>query len=115
MSVWAQVQNKDVGYVEEGQRAIVKVDTFDFQKYSTAPGGVMMVSPYNVENKDAKTDSYPVEVSLETTELKDSAGNVRQLKPGMAATVEINVGTRRVYEFFLFPLMKGLDEGMKVR
>jgi hemolysin D len=115
MTIWAQVQNKDVGYVGEGQKAIVKVDTFDFQKYGTAQGGVMMVSPYNVENKDARTDSYPVEVSLNTTELKDSAGNVRQLKPGMATTVEINVGTRRVYEFFLFPLMKGLDEGMKVR
>jgi hemolysin D len=74
---------RTVGYIEEGQKTNGKVDTFDFQKYGSAPGGVMMVSPYHVVNMDAKKDNYPVEVSLEMTELKDSAGNVGQLKPGM--------------------------------
>jgi hemolysin D len=33
----------------------------------------------------------------------------------MAVTTEINVGKRRVIEFFLFPIIKYLDEGLKVR
>jgi hemolysin D len=33
----------------------------------------------------------------------------------LAVTTEINVGKRRVIEFFLFPIIKYLDEGLKVR
>ena len=32
-----------------------------------------------------------------------------------AVTCEINVGKRRVIEFFLFPVIRYLDEGLKVR
>ena len=35
LEVNAIVMNKDVGYVREGQRCVVKVDTYDFQKYGT--------------------------------------------------------------------------------
>ena len=31
------------------------------------------------------------------------------------ATAEIDVGKRRVIEFFLFPVIRYLDEGLKVR
>jgi hemolysin D len=34
---------------------------------------------------------------------------------GMAVTTEINVGRRRVIEFFLFPIVKHLDGGLKLR
>jgi len=37
------------------------------------------------------------------------------IKPGMSVTAEINVGKRRVIEFFLFPIIRYLDEGLKVR
>ena len=33
------------------------------------------------------------------------------MKPGMTATAEIDVGKRRVIEFFLFPVIRYLDEG----
>ena len=34
---------------------------------------------------------------------------------GMSVTVEIKVGKRRVIEFFIYPLIKYLDEGISVR
>ena len=40
LEVNAIVMNKDIGYIREGQRCIVKVDTFDFQKYGTIEGKV---------------------------------------------------------------------------
>ncbi|HBH87084.1 MAG TPA: HlyD family type I secretion periplasmic adaptor subunit, partial [Syntrophaceae bacterium] len=48
-----------------------------------------------------------------TLETKD--GTVYRVKPGMSITAEINVGKRRVIEFFLFPIIRYLDEGLKVR
>ena len=34
---------------------------------------------------------------------------------GMGATAEVRVGRRRVVEFFVYPLIKYLDEGLSVR
>jgi len=34
---------------------------------------------------------------------------------GMSATAEIKVGRRRIIEFFIYPLIKYLDEGISVR
>jgi hemolysin D len=33
----------------------------------------------------------------------------------MSSRVEIKVGKRRVIEFFIYPLIKYLDEGMSIR
>ena len=109
------VVNRDIGYVRQGQECIVKVDTYDFQKHGTVEGRVETVSPFNVENKENTSDGYPVFVNLAAMELKTKDGTVFPLRPGMAVTTEINVGKRRVIEFFLFPIIKYLDEGLKVR
>jgi hypothetical protein len=37
------------------------------------------------------------------------------LKPGMSVTVEIKTGTRRLMEFLLAPLMRGVSEGARER
>ena len=126
LEVNAIVMNKDVGYVKEGQRCVIKVDTFDFQKYGTIEGKVEAVNPYNMEDKDNKdkeknkdveneSGGYPVRVKMLTETLKTKNGDIYKVKPGMSVTAEVNVGTRRVIEFFLFPIIRYLDEGLKVR
>lgn len=109
------VVNRDIGYVRQGQGCVVKVDTYDFQKYGTVEGTVETVSPFNVENRESTSDGYPVFVNLAALELRAKDGTVFPLRAGMAVTTEINVGRRRVIEFFLFPVIKYLDEGLKVR
>lgn len=120
----AVVMNKDIGFVNEGQRCVIKVETFDFQKYGTIEGLVETINPYsleagkdNNEEKEKKSEigGYPVRFKLLAKELKTKNGAVYYLKPGMSVTAEINVGKRRVIEFFLFPIIRYLDEGLKVR
>lgn len=113
--VKALVLNKDIGFVREGQKCVNKVDTYDFQKYGMIDGKVDTVSPFSVEDKENGTDGYPVHVSIFSEELKDKEGRVYKIKPGMSVTTEIHVGERRAIEFFLFPVIKYLDEGLKVR
>ena len=128
LEVNAVVMNKDIGYVKAGQRCVIKVDTFDFQKYGTLEGVVEVVNPYSVEDSrekdkdksktgDADNDSggYPVRIRLKAESLKTKNGDVYKIKPGMSVTAEVNVGKRRVIEFFLFPVIRYLDEGLKVR
>ena len=124
LEVNAIVMNKDVGYVKEGQRCVIKVDTFDFQKYGTIEGKVEGVNPYSMEekenkerNKEAENESggYPIRVKMLAEILKTKNGDTYKIKPGMSVTAEVNVGKRRVIEFFLFPIIRYLDEGLKVR
>ncbi len=42
-------------------------------------------------------------------------GRETEIKTGMGATAEIKVGKRRIIEFFLYPLVKYLDEGVSMR
>ena len=36
-----------------------------------------------------------------------------RLLPGMTVTAEIKVGTRSVISYFLYPLLRGLDDSLK--
>ncbi len=121
LAVNAIVLNKDIGFVKEGQRCVIKVDTFDFQKYGTIEAVVETINPYSLEEtgkdkeKEAGTEGYPVRFRMFADSLKTKDGSVYPVKPGMSVMAEINVGKRRVIEFFLFPVIKYLDEGLKVR
>ena len=109
------VLNKDAGFVWSGQKCVVKVDTFDFQKYGMIEGTVESVNPFSVEEKENAGDGYPVHVTLASEELKTKDGSTHKVRPGMSVNAEIQVGKRRVVEFFLFPIIMYLDEGLKVR
>jgi len=124
----AMVFNKDIGFVKQGQDCVIKVDTFDFQKYGTIRGKIKTISPFSVDeqeknrqpagldqDREQQPGGYPLHVSMLSEELKTKNGMVYRVKPGMTVTAEINVGKRRVLEFFLFPVIKYLDEGLKVR
>jgi hemolysin D len=125
--VQAAVLNRDIGLLREGQRCVIKVDAFDFQKYGTADGQVEAINPFSLEEsrngekteggnaQGAEAGNYPVRVKMLTAELRARDGALHRIRPGMSVTVEINVGRRRVIEFFLFPVLRYLDEGLKVR
>ncbi len=117
----ALVFNKDIGFVKEGQRCVIKVDTYDFQKYGTIEGMVQTIFPFSLEEKEKEKEKgneaggYPVHVKMLSEILKTKDETVYKIKPGMSVAAEINVGKRRVIEFFLFPVIRYLDEGLKVR
>jgi hemolysin D len=115
----ALVFNKDIGFIKEGQNCVIKVDTYDFQKYGTIAGAVQTVFPFSVEEKDKEkafeAGGYPLHLAMHSETLETKDGNAYRIKPGMSVMAEIHVGKRRVIEFFLFPVIKYLDEGLKVR
>jgi len=111
--IQATVLNRDIGFIKEGMESAIKVDTFDFQKYGLIPAKVSHVAGDAIEDEKLG----PVyEIYLEPT--KDYlivSGEKIYLNSGMSVTVELKVGKRRVIEFFIYPLIKYLDEGMSVR
>ena len=91
----------------------IKVDTFNFQKYGIIKGKVTIVGVNSVQD-ERYGQIYEIFVQPENYTLMVE-GKEQTIKSGMASTCEINIGKRRIIEFFIYPLIKYLDESIKVR
>jgi hemolysin D len=131
----AMISNRDIGFVSAGQPAEVKIDTFNFTRYGLLQGKVVSVSQDaivrdkpNQKTADKKfggalSDSsepegqellYSARVSLEGNKMQIEDKMVN-LAPGMAVTVEIKTGTRRLIEYLMSPLLRYRQESLRER
>ncbi len=106
------LDNQDVGFVGVGQRVVVKVATYPFQRYGYLEGTVENISPDAIQD-EKKGLVYKAKVKLSGA--NSSKKNRLKLLPGMSVSVEITTGKRRIIEFFLDPLMTHVDDSLKVR
>ena len=113
VEVEAQIENKDVGFVKEGQPVEIKVETFPFTLYGTIPGTVLTVSD-DAALIEKVGLMYPTRVSMDRSTIQVEGKQVN-LSPGMAVTVEIKTGQRRVIEYLLSPLLKSVNESLRER
>ncbi len=111
--VEATVLNKDIGFLRTGQEAEVKFDTFPFQKYGTIKGKVASISPDAFEDEKLGP-VYKIKTEMERLSLTVDGKDV-PLSPGMAVSVEVKTGKRRIIEFFLSPIIKYANEGLTLR
>jgi HlyD family secretion protein len=113
------VEGRDIGHIEIGQPVRLKYEAYPFQKYGTGEGTVRVVSD-DAFTPDAKADSgrristpyYRVLVDVANGKLRRRPEHM-QLIPGMGLTAELKVGRRRVISYFLYPLLRGLDESIR--
>jgi hemolysin D len=109
----AWLLNKDIGFVEVGQTAELKLESFEFTKYGVIDGIISDISTDAVEMENVGL-VFPLKVTLKQHSIK--AGNKTvPLGSGMAVTVEVKTGQRRIIEFLLSPVMKAVDEGVRER
>jgi hemolysin D len=109
----AFIENKDVGFVQQGQAAEVKVDAFEYTKYGTTTGQVSHVSHDAIQD-EKRGLIYSVKVALDHSTMIVN-GRELPLTPGMSSTVEIKTGTRRVIEYVLSPLIQHGRESLRER
>jgi hemolysin D len=109
----AWIDNKDIGFVRAGQQAEVKIAAFPFTRYGTVKARLVTVS-HDAVPLDKSGLVYAARVSLEHAAIPVD-GTWVPLSPGMAATVEIKIGTRRLIEYFLSPLFQAGQESIRER
>ncbi len=113
LEVEALVPNKDIGFVHAGQVVEIKVETFPFTKYGTLAGEMMDVSSDAIQDEKLGL-VFAARVRLARDTLMVEGREVR-LSPGMAVTVEVKTGKRRLIEYFLGPLLTYADESLRER
>src|SRR5712671_414228 len=134
LEIEAMVSNRDIGFVHAGQDAEIKVDTFDFTRYGLLHGQMLSVSEDAIirdrpqdRSSDraigAPTDSsepkgqelnYSARISLDRTRMQIDDRMV-DLSPGMAVTVEIKTGSRKILNYLLSPLLRYRQETLRER
>ncbi len=137
LEIEAMLSNRDVGFVHAGQKADIKVDTFNYTRYGLLHGIVENVSADAVtpdrreedpnarptdlskgtassEGLNAQEPAYAARVSLDQTSMDIDGKNV-PLAPGMAVTVEIKTGKRRIISYLLSPFQRYAHDSLRER
>lgn len=110
----ARLNPVDRGYVEVGQKAVVKISTYDFVRYGGLDGEVTRIAA--ATNTDSNTGEayYTVIVTTNKTFLGQERGEL-PISPGMQAIVDIHTGARSVLNYLVKPVLKLKHEAFRER
>lgn len=137
LEIECYLPNKDIGFVKAGQKAVVKVESFPFTRYGTISAIVSRVADDAIPEPDAAATEadpakagkgnklfagaertqnlmFPVTLKLDKP-VMEVDGRSAPLTPGMAVSVEIATGSRRILSYVFSPLVETASEAMKER
>ena len=111
------VRNEDAAYVAPGMPAKVKVAAYPFQKYGWVEAevawlGVDAETPESMRNAQGEPLFYRVRFTLKRQSLSRD-GKPYELKPGMQAVGDIQIGKRTLVEYLTSPVRKVLLEAAR--
>jgi adhesin transport system membrane fusion protein len=109
--VEANVLPSDIGFVEVGQKALVKLTAYDFSIFGAIEGYVDLVAADSVTNDKGET-FYVVRIDLKRAFLKTQTRTLKII-PGMTAQVDIITGSRNAWEYVFSPIARVLQESMR--
>jgi len=134
--IQAYLANQDIGFVKDGQTAVVKIESFPFTRYGVLPATVARVSSDAIPEPEASLNQadaskapkdktfagaqptqnlvFPVTLHPER-DYMTIEGRRTPLLPGMTVTVEIATGSRRILEYVFSPLVETASDAMKER
>jgi hemolysin D len=126
--VEANILNKDIGFIKEGQAVRVKLEAYNFTDYGIIPGVVESISrdaidmsqPGQQMAKDP--NGRPIQQGLVyATRIRLLQPTIRVrgrdqiIGPGLAVQAEIKTGERRIIDYLLSPIAQTMDEAGRER
>ncbi|WP_414580959.1 HlyD family efflux transporter periplasmic adaptor subunit [Scytonema sp. PCC 10023] len=108
-----KVLNRDIGFIQEGMQAKVKLATFPFQEFGTIEGEVVQVSPNAILDKEMGL-VFPTRIKLNKHSILVRGQEV-VFTPGMAANGEIVTRRKSVLTFLIEPITRRFSEAFSVR
>ncbi len=109
----ARLDPMDRGFVRQGQKTIVKIDTYDYSRYGGLDGEVISVAPDSTV-PESGPPFFKVVVRTSSPYLGDPKDGYA-ITPGMGATVDIHTGTKSVIAYLVRPVLKLRAEAFRER
>lgn len=111
--VEAHLPISDIGYVQEGQSAIVRLASADAARFGKLDGRVVHVSPDTFTTPEGQT-FYSVRIETEGDGFSHGDFQYR-LIPGMLVMAYIHTGQRTVLEYLTDPFLGAMGQAMQER
>lgn len=115
--IQAEVSPRDVGFLRAGLPANIKLDAYDYVIYGSLQGTLTYISPDTIEQEYARRDEelkYQVNITVNPESIEKNK-KIKELIPGMTATVEIITGRKTVAQYLLKPLLRARSEALTER
>jgi adhesin transport system membrane fusion protein len=109
----AKLPTQDIGYIHEGQKAVIKLTSADARRFGNLNGEVVNISPDTLINQQGNP-YYKVRIAPENIFFKHR-DNRYDLYPGMILSVSIHTGQRTVLEYLVSPWVSSMDSAMTER
>ncbi len=113
LEVEALVLNRDIGFIAAGQTAAIKLDAYPFTRHGMLDARVSSVGA-DAMTHETLGPVYPVRLRIAANRIQVAQRTAR-LSSGMAASVEIRTGRRRVIDYLLSPLARAAGESLHER
>lgn len=98
---------KDLGHVDLGDEAEIRVTNFDPSVTGYAHGNVVEISPTTFKDQQG-VPYYRTRIRLKDDRLKQGQ-RAWQLMPGMVVEANIIIGSRSLFQYMLKPVYRSLD------
>ncbi len=106
----AKVQPRDIAFLRQGQKAIVKFTAYDFSIYGGLDATLELIGADSVTDDHGNT-FYTVRVST----AKSALGSNLPIIPGMVAEVDIITGRKSILSYLLKPVLRAKQAAMTER
>lgn len=106
-----KVKPNDIGFIHVGQKAFIKLSTYDFSIFGSLSGRVEVVGADSIPNEKGET-YYLVKVELADKAITSTGLNL-DLISGMTAQVDIVTGKRSALSYLSSPITKTLSTAFK--
>jgi len=111
--------SKALGFLGAGQQVDLKLDAFPFEKFGAVEGRVESISSTPLSGSESSVGThlgllqvegpqepmYSIRVRLDRPSI-DAYGHPQSLRSGMQLTADVQLETRRLYEWMLLPLLE---------
>ena len=113
----AKLSPADIGFVQLGQDAAVKVDAFDYTIFGNLEGSVTYISADTLDERGPQGEQpfYKIQVRTKGSQFTGMPEKELQILPGMTATVEVKTGKNTVLNYLLKPITKTFFESFSER
>jgi HlyD family secretion protein/adhesin transport system membrane fusion protein len=111
--VETRITTRDVGHVEIGQPATIKVTAYDYARYGSISGELKEISSSTFLDKQGDL-YYKGVISMD----RDYVGNdpqVNKVFPGMTVQADIKTGRKTLLEYLLKPIVSSIGNGFRER
>lgn len=107
-----RISPRDIGHVNVGQAATLKVTAYDPTRFGSISGSISQISPSTLVSDDGQP-YYRATIDLNSTTVGDDP--VNRILPGMIVSAEIKTGSKTILQYLASPVFRALRGSFRER